>query len=300
MLDPRLIDYVNRCKQLKISSEEIVRTLLSAGWSKDVVEEAIRTKDERREVIVKMMGIFREHIINENVKIPALQGINLNIYKGEFVAITGPSGSGKTSLLNLIGLLDKPDSGEIFINGKDVNSFKEADKINFRLKSIGFVFQFFNLLDNYNAIDNIIFQLRLQGYSKKESREKSNQILDFLGLKERSHLFPNQLSGGEQQRLAIGRALAKDSLIILVDEPTAHLDSRNGQMVISLLREVNFKFKKTIVLVTHEPIYARMADRIVEIKDGRVKSIHEVTPDEMRLAGDLELSQQEPPNLSIS
>ncbi len=220
--------------------------------------------------LVSVRNLKKEYAPRGGVPVIALAGVSLDILTGEFVAITGHSGSGKSTLLHQIGLLDEPTSGSIFIAGKDVAAFSEAMRTDFRLRSLSFVFQFFNLIEHYTALENITFQLRLQGYGMRESDSKAREILDFLGLAGRADLLPKELSGGEQQRIAIGRALAKDSLLLIADEPTAHLDSKNAEIIIDLLKHVNKQFGKTIVLVTHEPEEARQADRIVELRDGRI------------------------------
>ena len=220
--------------------------------------------------LVSVRNLKKEYAPRGGVSVTALSGVSLDILTGEFVAITGHSGSGKSTLLHQIGLLDEPTSGSIFIAGKDVAAFSEAMRTDFRLRSLSFVFQFFNLIEHYTALENITFQLRLQGYGMRESDTKAREILSFLGLAERADLLPKELSGGEQQRIAIGRALAKDSLLLIADEPTAHLDSKNAEIIIDLLKHVNKEFGKTIVLVTHEPEEARQADRIIELRDGKI------------------------------
>jgi putative ABC transport system ATP-binding protein len=204
-----------------------------------------------------------------------LDGITLNVHKGELVAITGRSGAGKSTLLNLIGLLDKANSGRIIVNGSNILSFNEKQKVNYRLKTISYIFQFFNLMENYNVLENIAFPLELQGYGKKEAIKRSKDIVDFLNMGHRAYHYPRKLSGGEQQRVAIGRALAKDSLIILADEPTAHLDYENGLAVIDLLKEINVKFGKTMILVTHEKDYTKDADTVVVLSDGKMVELDE-------------------------
>lgn len=221
--------------------------------------------------IVSIKNLVKTYIVpNSGVSVAALSGINLDIFPGEFVAITGHSGSGKSTLLHQIGLLDEPTSGNILINNKDVSSFTESARTEFRLHFLSFVFQFFNLVEHYSALENIVFQLRLQGYDARASELRAREILSFLGLVDRADLLPRELSGGEQQRIAIGRALAKDSLLLIADEPTAHLDTRNAAIVMDLLKYVNQKFGKTIILVTHEPDEAQQANRIVELRDGRI------------------------------
>lgn len=203
----------------------------------------------------------------------ALNGVNFEIFRGEFVAITGSSGSGKSTILNLLGLLDDPTTGTILFDGKNIHQLNEKEKNTFRLQAIGFVFQFFNLIDNYTALENISFQLELQGKSSEFAKERALEILRYLHLEEKAHLYPQSLSGGEQQRVAIGRALAKDSPFIIADEPTAHLDSKNSQLIMDLLHHVHTAFKRTIILVTHEPYQAEQADRQIIIRDGRVAEI---------------------------
>lgn len=220
--------------------------------------------------LVSVRNLRKEYAPHGGVPVIALSGVNLDVLAGEFVVITGHSGSGKSTLLHQIGLLDEPTSGSLFIAGKDVAAFSEAMRTDFRLRSLSFVFQFFNLIEHYTALENITFQLRLQGYGMRESDAKAREILGFLGLSGRADLLPKELSGGEQQRIAIGRALAKDSLLLIADEPTAHLDSKNAEIIIDLLKHVNKEFGKTIVLVTHEPEEARQADRIVELRDGKI------------------------------
>lgn len=225
------------------------------------------------EKIISIKNLYKEFHVSKTNVVHAINGISFDIFEGEFLAITGHSGSGKSTLLNILGLLDNPTSGELYIKGHEIHNFTEKERVHFRLKQLSFVFQFFNLIDNYTVFENINFQLQLQGYSGKESKEKTQEIIDFLGLADRAKFFPHELSGGEQQRVAIGRALAKDSLFILADEPTAHLDSKNGEATIKLLHEINRKFKRTVVLVTHEEEEAKHVDRNVVMRDGKIVDI---------------------------
>ena len=204
--------------------------------------------------------------------IEALRGVSFQIERGEFLAITGQSGSGKSTLLNIIGLIDQPTSGSIFVRGEDVTSLRGTKRSVFQLSFVSFVFQFFNLIDNYTALENIMFPLRLQGQSASSSRKKAEEVLEFLGLSERKDQYASDLSGGEQQRVAIGRALAKDSEIILADEPTAHLDSVRAMEVIELLRNVNRTYGRTVIMVTHDREQAEGADRNITLRDGMVIS----------------------------
>ncbi|MFZ2187457.1 MAG: ABC transporter ATP-binding protein [Candidatus Moraniibacteriota bacterium] len=225
------------------------------------------------EILASLKDVHKEYRMSKVLTIPALNGVTLDIFKGEFLAITGHSGSGKSTMLNILGLLDEPTRGEMYFAGHEVHNFTEKQRVDLRLNTMSFVFQFFNLIDNYTALENIKFQLFLQGCGGREANRRSQEIIDFLGLKERASFFPHELSGGEQQRVAIGRALAKDSLIIMADEPTAHLDSANGQATIQLLHDINKKFNRTVVLVTHEEEEARHADRNVMMSDGKILEI---------------------------
>jgi putative ABC transport system ATP-binding protein len=242
----------------------------SSPLSKSMKEEFSTEK----KVFASVRNITKEYRPYKNLIISALNGVDLDIYEGEFVALTGHSGSGKSTLLNLLGLIDTPTSGTIFIGDEDINTFSETRKAAFRLQYTSIIFQFFNLIDNYTALENIAFQLRLQGYSRGEARKKAQETLQFLGLEKRANLFPRELSGGEQQRIAIGRAIAKDSQFILADEPTAHLDSKNSDLVLNLLQEVNKNLGKTVLLVTHEPSEAERTHRNILMKDGKVVDIH--------------------------
>ena len=196
----------------------------------------------------------------------ALRGINLTVEKGEFTAIVGTSGSGKSTLLHMLGGLDRPTTGKVMVDGKDIFSLSEEQLTIFRRRKIGFVFQSYNLVPVLNLYENIVLPLELDG--KKIDREYIDQIAETLGLKDRREALPNQLSGGQQQRVAIARALAGTPSIILADEPTGNLDSKTSQDVLSLLKVTSEKFGQTIVMITHNEEIAQMADRIIHIEDG--------------------------------
>ena len=196
----------------------------------------------------------------------ALRGINLTVEKGEFTAIVGTSGSGKSTLLHMLGGLDRPTTGKVMVDGKDIFSLSEEQLTIFRRRKIGFVFQSYNLVPVLNLYENIVLPLELDG--KKIDREYIDQIAETLGLKDRLEALPNQLSGGQQQRVAIARALAGTPSIILADEPTGNLDSKTSQDVLSLLKVTSEKFGQKIVMITHNEEIAQMADRIIHIEDG--------------------------------
>lgn len=198
----------------------------------------------------------------------ALREVNFSVKKGEFVAIVGESGSGKSTLLNIIGALDKPTSGEVFIDGKNIFSIDD-DKITiFRRRNIGFVFQSFNLIPELNVEQNIIFPILLD--YKKPDKKNLDELLDILGLSNRRNNLPSQLSGGQQQRVAIGRALIMRPPLILADEPTGNLDSKNSLEVIRLLKESSKKYEQTIIMITHSSSIAQTADRIIRVRDGMI------------------------------
>lgn len=198
----------------------------------------------------------------------ALDCIDLSVEKGEFVAVVGTSGSGKSTLLHMLGGLDRPTSGKVFVDGKDIFSLKEEALTIFRRRKIGFVFQSYNLVPVLNVYENIVLPIELDG--KKIDRHYVQNILETLGLSDRQNALPSQLSGGQQQRVAIARALASSPAIILADEPTGNLDSKTSQDVLSLLKVTSQKFSQTMVMITHNEEIAQMADRIIRIEDGKI------------------------------
>ena len=200
----------------------------------------------------------------------ALDGVDLTVEHGEFVAIVGTSGSGKSTLLHMLGGLDRPTSGSVLVDGKDIFSFKDEALTIFRRRKIGFVFQSYNLVPVLNVQENIVLPIQLDG--RRVDKAFVRQIVRTLGLEERLEALPSQLSGGQQQRVAIARALATTPAIILADEPTGNLDSRTSQDVLGLLKITSQKFSQTIVMITHNEEIAQMADRILRIEDGRIVS----------------------------
>lgn len=200
----------------------------------------------------------------------ALNGINLNIQSGEFVAVMGPSGCGKSTLLHLIGGLDRPTSGNVFVDGQDLTKLSDDQVTAIRRRKIGFVFQFFNLIPVLNALENAALPMILDGIRPAEAHRRAREWLERVGLSHRLEHRPFELSGGEQQRVAIARALASEPALILADEPTGNLDSRASEEIAGLLRQISTDWGRTVLLVTHDPRIAAYADRIIFLKDGRI------------------------------
>lgn len=202
-------------------------------------------------------------------EVRALDGVSLSVNRGEFAAVVGSSGSGKTTLLHMLGGLDKPTSGQVRIDGRELSSLTNDELAIFRRRNIGFVFQAYNLVPMLNVRENIVLPLGLDG--KKPDEEYVGEIVRILGLSDRLKSFPGQLSGGQQQRVAIARALAAKPSLLLADEPTGNLDSRTSQDVMGLLKVTGRKFQQTIVMITHNEELAQMADRILRLEDGRLR-----------------------------
>lgn len=219
--------------------------------------------------ILKIENLCKTYGKNE-AKVDALKNINLSINKGEFVAIVGPSGSGKSTLLHLIGGVDKPSEGTVYINDVDIYNLKEKDLSIFRRRNVGLIYQFYNLIPVLSVKENILLPAELD--NRKIDQEYLDDLLKTLGLKERENHLPNELSGGQQQRTSIGRALVNRPAIVLADEPTGNLDSKNSKEVIELLKLSVNKYKQTLVMITHDPNIALQADRVITIEDGMIKS----------------------------
>ena len=220
------------------------------------------------DVLYELRDVARSYRRGD-VTIPALAGIDLTIAPGEIVAIEGPSGSGKTTLLQLLGALDRPTSGQVFFEGRDLNTLADGDLADLRLRALGFVFQTFNLIPTLTALENVEAKLAPTGIEEDELRTRSLALLEEVGLGGRAEHLPSQLSGGEQQRVGIARALATNPRVVLADEPTGNLDSRTGAEIVDLLTALSSEHHQTVVLVTHDHDVAAKAERAIEIRDGR-------------------------------
>lgn len=203
-----------------------------------------------------------------NTLVKALDDVSFSVEKGEFVAVVGASGSGKSTLLHLLGGVDKPTSGKIIIDGEDIYNLNETNLAIFRRRQVGLIYQFYNLIPILNVIENISLPLELDG--RKPDKNDLNEMLELLGLENRKSHLPSQLSGGEQQRVSIGRALITRPSLILADEPTGNLDSKASEEIVNLLKKTNKKYNQTIIMITHNLEIAKMTDRIITIEDGRI------------------------------
>ncbi|MBU0461762.1 MAG: ABC transporter ATP-binding protein [Nanoarchaeota archaeon] len=217
--------------------------------------------------MIHLHNVWKIYKMGE-VEVPALQGIHLDIKEGEFVAIMGPSGSGKSTAMNMVGALDIPTRGEIYLAGQDIAHLSESTLAQVRGKKIGFIFQQFNLINTLSALENVMLPMIFQGYTREERLERAKSLLEMVELSDRMYHKPAELSGGQQQRVAIARSLANDPEVLLADEPTGNLDSKTGSMVMEFLKRMNEEQGKTIIMVTHDASVAQHADRIELLKDG--------------------------------
>ncbi len=222
--------------------------------------------------IIELKEVWKIYKMDE-VDFPALQGMNLEVNKGEFLAVIGPSGSGKSTALNAIGALDIPTKGVIYLDEKDISKLSESELAQIRGKKIGFVFQSFHLIPSLSALENVALPMTFQRIQVAERMRKAKELLISVGLGDKLNNLPSQLSGGQSQRVAIARALANNPEVILADEPTGNLDSKTGVEILNLLKNLNKKEGKTLIVVTHDEKIAKEADRIAYLQDGKVVSI---------------------------
>ncbi|MFH1915831.1 MAG: ABC transporter ATP-binding protein [Nanoarchaeota archaeon] len=222
-----------------------------------------------RSAIIRLVNVWKTYTMGE-VEVHALCGVNLEISKGEFVAIMGPSGSGKSTLMNQVGCLDIPTKGEVYLDGEDIARLEESDLAQIRGQKIGFIFQKFNLIQTLTARENVTLPMLFQDLSVREREERAKRLLGMVGLADRMDHTPGELSGGQQQRVAIARALANEPEVILADEPTGNLDSKTGGTVMDFLRDLHEKKGTTIIMVTHDITVAKNADRVEYLRDGSI------------------------------
>ena len=245
---------------LNTENLELEKVFISNTWS------MFKLKGENMEIL-KVENLIKKYGKGEN-EVIAINDVSLSVEKGKFVAIVGSSGSGKSTLLHLIGGVDRPTSGKVYIEGKDIYSLNSDKLAIYRRRNIGIIYQFYNLLPILNVEENITLPCELDG--KKADKKKLDELLKILGLEDRRLHLPNELSGGQQQRVAIGRSLINNPAIILADEPTGNLDSKASEDIVNLLREANKKYEQTIIMVTHNLDIAKQADRIIQIEDGKI------------------------------
>ena len=219
--------------------------------------------------IIETVDLVKEYP-QAGAPLRVLNGVNLAVEAGEFMAIMGPSGSGKSTLLNMIGALDKPTSGKVYVDGVDLSTLNDNQLADLRNKYIGFIFQFFNLISRMDALGNIELPMSIGSVPRRERKERARKLLEDVGLGERMHHKPSELSGGEQQRVAIARALVNDPAVLLCDEVTGNLDSKTGYEIMHLLRDLNEEQGKTFVVITHDPAVAQMTDRLIQLQDGMI------------------------------
>jgi putative ABC transport system ATP-binding protein len=233
----------------------------------DPIETETSVSSSKR-VIVECRNVTKEVKLNREQKLEILHGVNFQINQGEMVAIVGASGSGKTTMLGLIGGLDVPTAGQVIIDGQDISKLKEKKLAQIRNRTIGFVFQFFNLVPTLTALENVMLPIQFDKKAQFKPEDRARELLELVGLGHRLNNRPTQLSGGEQQRVAIARALANQPALLLGDEPTGNLDSKLGQEILGLLAELRQRLGLTVCLVTHDPKIASLCDRVVRMQDG--------------------------------
>ena len=218
--------------------------------------------------IIELKNLAKHYEMGENI-VKALDGIDVKVKKGDFIAIVGPSGSGKSTMMNMIGALDLATEGEIFLDDEDIENLEESELAQIRGRKIGFVFQTFNLIPTLTAMENVMLPMTFQGLGREEKLERAEKILKKVGLEHRKNHFPNELSGGEMQRVAISRALANDPEVILADEPTGNLDTKTGKEIMKIFTDLN-KRGKTIIFVTHDLDLTKYATKVLKLRDGKI------------------------------
>jgi len=225
------------------------------------------------EKLIEIKDVWKKYDMGKAEPLVVLRKIDLTVYKGEFIAISGPSGSGKSTMMNIVGALDVPSHGEVNLKGKNISDMSESELAVLRGKTIGFIFQQFNLLPTLTALKNVMLPMEIVDEDTKITRDRAVKVLTMLGLGDRMHHKPNELSGGQQQRVAIARSLSNDPPIILADEPTGNLDSKTGKFIMNFLERMSKEKGKTVILITHDLDLVKYADRVVYIRDGEIEKI---------------------------
>jgi len=250
--------------------------------------------EKKREVVIRVRDLYKVYRMGDT-KVYALNGVDLDIRRGEFCAITGPSGSGKSTLLNMLAGLEHPSKGEIVIAGKHIEKLNEKQLVTFRRERVGFIFQSYNLIATMDAVENVALPLSFRGMGKAKRAKRAKEYLKLVGLERFMTHMPNQMSGGQQQRVGIARALAVDPQIIFADEPTGNLDSKTTMEVLKLMQTIVRERNQTLVMVTHDNNLATYADRIIKIIDGKIVSI-----EENHKEADLEAAREETPQKKMT
>ncbi|WP_048170835.1 ABC transporter ATP-binding protein [Methanosarcina siciliae] len=251
-------------------------TVQEASFETEVCPDAHDTAAwSGRIPLIKLTDVWKIYRMGE-INFAALSGIDLEIYRGEFVVVLGPSGSGKSTLMNLLGCLDLPSKGAIFLDSRDISSLEESELARIRGQMIGFIFQSFNLIPTMNTLENVLLPLEFQEEDPVRARERGEYLLEIVGLSDKKRNLPSQLSGGQRQRVAIARSLAVNPPVILADEPTGNLDSKTGDYILEFLAKLHEKEGKTIIIVTHDLDLVKHATRVVYIRDGKIEKIEHV------------------------
>ncbi|MBD3259322.1 ATP-binding cassette domain-containing protein [Candidatus Woesearchaeota archaeon] len=226
---------------------------------------------KKRGPVIELKNVWKIYEMGDS-KVEALRGLNLEIKKGEFVTIMGPSGSGKSTCVNMVGCLDLPTKGKVSLDKQDISNMGESELAQIRGRKIGFIFQTFNLINTLTAVENVALPMIFQGTPESDRLKRAKHLLDMVELEHRFHHKPNEMSGGERQRVAIARSLANDPEVILADEPTGNLDSKTGKIVLQFLQKLHKKENKTIIMVTHDASMAKYSERVVHLRDGQIVS----------------------------